>query len=54
MVGLVTTREPIRGAMAKQMRDHMMKMAAARAAGTIRRAQSPHKTNVQLIEVANA
>lgn len=54
MVGLVTSREPIRGEMARQLMEHVKEMSAARAAGKIKRVQSPHKTNIQLIEVGNA
>jgi len=40
--------------MAKEMLEYMRKMAEASQAGTLKRAQSPHKTNVHLVEVAHA
>ena len=53
MVGMITSRDPIRGAVAKEMQQHISRVAEAKKLGTAVRATSQHKTNVNLIEVNN-
>ena len=53
MVGMITSRDPIKGAVAKEMQQHISRVAEAKKLGTAVRATSQHKTNVNLIEVNN-
>lgn len=53
MIGMPTSCKPIRGAMAKEMHEHLMKMSEERKHGTMKRAYSSHKTSIRLIEVKN-
>ena len=53
MIGMSPSCKPIRGAMAKEMHEHLAKMSEDRKRGTMKRAYSPHKTSIRLIEIKN-
>lgn len=53
MIGMPTSCKPIRGAMAKEMHEHLEKISRERTRGTIKRAQAQHKTSIKLLEVTN-
>ena len=52
MVGMITSREPIKGAVAKEMQQHISRVAEAKKLGTAVWATSQHKTNVNLKDAA--
>ncbi len=51
MIGMTTFGKPIRGAVAKEMHQHLAGIAAAKKQGIVKRAYSPHKTSIKLVEV---
>ncbi len=53
MVGMVTSHEPIRGIMAKQIKEYLQKVEIAEKCGGVGSIRSPRKTNVRLVEIAN-
>jgi len=53
MVGIVSTHEPIRGIMAKRIKEYLQQVTIAEKQGTVQRAQSPQKTNIKLVEIVN-
>jgi len=49
MIGMTTCREPVRGIMAKQMLEHMAKMAALREKGVVQYACPKRKLGTILV-----
>lgn len=54
MVGLTTNREPIRGAVALQMREHMEKRATLRKNGELQSTRPIRKSKIVIAEPTNA
>lgn len=48
---MTTFDKPIRWAVAKEMHQHLVDISTAKTQGTIKRAYSPHKTSIKLVEV---
>ncbi|MBQ0090419.1 MAG: hypothetical protein KBT27_13920 [Prevotellaceae bacterium] len=53
MVGITTTREPVRGIIAKQMLEHMTEMAALRKRGAVRLVRPQRKSKIILVKAVN-
>lgn len=53
MIGMTTTREPVRGIMAKQMLEHMVQMASLREQGPVQYVRPHRKSNIILVEANN-
>lgn len=51
MIGMTTFDKPIRGAVAKEMHQHLVEISTAKKQGMVKRAHSPHKTSIKLVEV---
>lgn len=52
MIGFVSTRQPIRGIMAKEIHEHMVKMAS-KDSQSIQRVYPHCETNYRLVETKN-
>lgn len=53
MVGLVTSREPIRGEMARQLLEHMARRTAQRQAGELKCVRPVRKSKLVIAEDTN-
>lgn len=51
MIGKPTSCKPVRGAIAKEIHEHLERVAAEKKQGTAKRAYSLHKTSIELAEV---
>ena len=52
MIGFVSTRQPIRGIMAKEIHEHMVKMAS-KDSQSMQRVYPRCETNYRLVETQN-
>lgn len=53
MIGMKSSREPIRGIMAKKMHEHLVQVEGTKQQGKTVRLREFRKTNVHLVEITN-